>query len=87
LRRRGASEAAENLASEAITYIEDSDFIPVHAQALMDLEEVLRVVGPPSEGVPILDRTVRLWEQKGNPRRGRARARAQGARPAFLTRH
>jgi hypothetical protein len=66
LARRGASEAAENLASEAIAYIEDSDFIPVHAQALMDLEEVLRLVGRPSEGVPILDQAVRLWEQKGN---------------------
>jgi DNA-binding SARP family transcriptional activator len=66
LARRGASEAAENLASEAIAYIEDSDFIPVHAQALMDLEEVLRLGGQPSKGVPILDRAVRLWEQKGN---------------------
>ena len=66
LARRGASEAAENLAGEAIAFIEDSDFIPVHAQALMDLEEVLRLAGRPSEGLPILDRAVRLWEQKGN---------------------
>jgi len=79
LARRGASEAAENLASEAIAYIEDSDFIPVHAQALMDLEEVLRLGGRPSEGVPILDRAVRLWEQKGNVVAA-AHARARKAR-------
>ena len=79
LARRGASEAAQNLASEAIAYIEDSDFIPVHAQALMDLEEVLRLGGRPSEGVPILDRAVRLWEQKGNVVAA-AHARARKAR-------
>jgi len=64
--RRGAPEPAENLAREAIAYVEQSDFIPVHAQALMDLEEVLRLAGRPAEGLPMLDQAVRLWEQKGN---------------------
>jgi ATP/maltotriose-dependent transcriptional regulator MalT len=81
LARRGAPEPAENLAREAVAYIEQSDFIPVHAQALMDLEEVLRLTGRPAAGLSMLDRAVRLWEQKGhvvaaaNARERKARAR------------
>jgi hypothetical protein len=47
-------------------YVEHSDFLAVHAQALMDLTEILLLAGQPRAATPILNEATRLWEQKGN---------------------
>jgi tetratricopeptide (TPR) repeat protein len=66
LARRGEAKAAEGLAREAISFVEQSDFLSAHAEALMDLAEILRVVGRPDEAHPVLEQALRLYEQKGN---------------------
>ncbi len=66
LARRGESRAAEELAREAIAFVEQSDFLAVHADALMDLAEILRLDGRPREGGPSVEEAIRLYEQKGN---------------------
>jgi DNA-binding SARP family transcriptional activator len=65
LARRGEPQA-EELAREAIAFIEESDFLPVHAEALMDLAEILRLAGRLEEAARSLEESVRLYEQKGN---------------------
>jgi DNA-binding SARP family transcriptional activator len=74
LARRGAPEA-EELAREAIAFVEASDFLTVHAEALMDLAEVLRLAGRLEDAARSLEESVRLYEQKGSVL-GAARARA-----------
>jgi DNA-binding SARP family transcriptional activator/tetratricopeptide (TPR) repeat protein len=76
LARRGESHAAEELAREAIAFVEQSDFLPVHADALMDLAEILRLAGCPGEAGPAVEEAIRLYEQKGNVVAA-AKARAQ----------
>jgi DNA-binding SARP family transcriptional activator len=76
LARRGESQAAEGLAREAIAFVEQSDFLPVHADALMDLAEILRLAGHPGEAKPAAEEAIRLYEQKGNVVAA-AKARAQ----------
>jgi len=66
LARRGEPEAAEELAREAIAFVEQSDFLPAHAEALMDLAEILRLAGRPEEAVPVLKEALRLHNLKGN---------------------
>ena len=66
LARRGEAERAEELAREAIGFVESSDFLPAHSEALMDLAEVLRLLGRPREAGAALDEAVRLHELKGN---------------------
>ena len=63
--RRGTPEA-EELAREAIAFIEQSDFLIVHAEALMDLAEILLLAGRLLEAAGSLEESVRLYEQKGN---------------------
>jgi ATP/maltotriose-dependent transcriptional regulator MalT len=74
LARRAAPEA-EELAREAIAFVEASDFLQVHAEALMDLAEILRLAGRLEEAARSLEESVRLYEQKGNVLSA-ARARA-----------
>ena len=66
LAQRGEPARAEELAREAVAYVKHSDFLPVHAQALMDLAEILLLAGQPRAATPILNEATRLWEQKGN---------------------
>ena len=66
LARRGEPARAEALAREAVAYVEHSDFLPVHAQALMDLAEIRLLAGQPEAATPILTEATRLWEHKGN---------------------
>jgi hypothetical protein len=66
LARRGESHMAEELAREAIAFVEQSDFLPVHAGALMDLAEILLLAGRPGEVGPAVEEAIRLYEQKGN---------------------
>ena len=66
LARRGEAHAAEELAREAIAFVEQSDFLPVHAEALMDLAEILRLADRPGEAGSAVEKAIRLYEQKGN---------------------
>jgi DNA-binding SARP family transcriptional activator/tetratricopeptide (TPR) repeat protein len=83
LAQRGAPERAEELAREAVGYVEQGDFLPVHAQALMDLAEILRLAGQGDAALPILDDATRLWERKGNVL---AAARTRKVRASALAR-
>jgi ATP/maltotriose-dependent transcriptional regulator MalT len=76
LARRGEHEAAKELACEAIAFVGESDFVPVHAEALMDLAEVLELADEQRAAAVTVQEAARLFEQKGNVRAAR-RARAR----------
>ena len=66
LAEQGDFEQAERLAREAIELAGQTDFINLHARALEDLAEVLRLLGRPRESLAELEHATRLHEQKGN---------------------
>ena len=66
LARKGALEAAEALASEAVAFAVESDFISVHGDALVAQAEVVRLAGRPREAASALKGAIALYEQKGN---------------------
>lgn len=65
LAQRGEPVPAEALAREAIEFVEQSDFLPVRAEALLDLAEIFRLAGQPLKALPLLEESIRLSEQKG----------------------
>jgi class 3 adenylate cyclase/tetratricopeptide (TPR) repeat protein len=72
---RGQVEDAEELAREAVALAEPTDAIDMRADALVDLAEVLRLVGRTGDRKALLEGAVRLYEQKGNAvSAGRARS-------------
>ena len=68
LARRGDLPEAEALARGAVVLASETDFLVLHADALMDLAEVLRVAGREGEGeaAPVIRQALELYEQKGN---------------------
>jgi Flp pilus assembly protein TadD len=66
LARRGQVETAESVAREAVSLAQRTDFINDHADVLMDLAEVLKIVGRGTHAVPIAQRALSLYQQKGN---------------------
>jgi hypothetical protein len=66
LARRGEFHAAEELAGEAIAFVEESDFLPVHADALMDFGEILRLTGRAGDAAKAVAEAISLYERKGN---------------------
>jgi DNA-binding SARP family transcriptional activator/tRNA A-37 threonylcarbamoyl transferase component Bud32 len=66
LAREGRFRDAERLAREAVALVERTELVLVHAGALLDLAEVLRLSGRPSEAIPILDVARGLYERKGD---------------------
>ena len=66
LAREGRTAEAERLAREAVAIAEQTEFVLVHANALMDFAEVLRLAGRPHEAIPVLEAARRLYEQKGD---------------------
>ena len=66
LARRGDLEAAESLAREAVGFAAGGDFLHSHAEALMDLAEVLELAGDHDEGAEAARAAAALWERKGN---------------------
>jgi tetratricopeptide (TPR) repeat protein len=74
--RRDSFEVAEALAREAVFLAEASDFVLSHADALLDLAEVLHLAGRPGEARPAIEAAITLFEQKGNAT-GLARAQAE----------
>jgi class 3 adenylate cyclase/tetratricopeptide (TPR) repeat protein len=66
LARRGENEEAVRLAEEAVTLMEGSDALSHHGDALVDLAEVLELVGKARGAVQPLQQALALYEQKGN---------------------
>jgi tetratricopeptide (TPR) repeat protein len=66
LARRGLLEAAEQLAREAVAFASKSDFHSAHADALMDLAEVLEVAGNAKDAAIAVEEAVRFYDLKGN---------------------
>ena len=66
LARRGEDGAAEDLAREAVALVEPTDALDMRADALVDLAEVLRLVGRKEEPKGVLEDALRLYERKGN---------------------
>ena len=66
LAERGEAEEAERLAREAVALAERTDFLSMHADALVDLAEVLRLLGRSDEAMPALRVAQKLYKQKGN---------------------
>lgn len=64
--RRGALEAAERLAREAIALAEDGDQLDAQAEAYTDLAEILRTAKRREEATHALQRALRLYQSKGN---------------------
>ena len=64
LARRGDLEEGEQLAREAVALAEETDMLNAHADALIDLAEVLALAG--RDATPELDRALALYERKGN---------------------
>jgi tetratricopeptide (TPR) repeat protein len=62
----GEFEAAVRLGRAAVALAEKSDFLPAHADALMDLAEVMQLAGRPEEARPAVEEAVRLYGEKGN---------------------
>jgi tetratricopeptide (TPR) repeat protein len=72
---QGAFEDAESLAREAIELAAGTDFLDLHARAIEDLVEVMRLAGRSREALDELEPAIRLHDQKGNTV-GAARTRA-----------
>jgi tetratricopeptide (TPR) repeat protein len=66
LARCGEPERAEQLARGAVEGIASTDALPFHAQAMMDLGEVLQVRGTFDEAIPVFRQALTLYERKGN---------------------
>ena len=66
LARRGRLPESEKLARNALELAEATDFLNMHAHALLDLGEVLRLAGRGSEAVTAVGEALRLYERKGN---------------------
>ncbi|MGH2800123.1 MAG: tetratricopeptide repeat protein, partial [Thermoleophilaceae bacterium] len=64
--REGRADEAEALARAAVALVERTEFLIVHANALMDLGEALRLAGRPSEAISALEDARRLYERKGD---------------------
>jgi class 3 adenylate cyclase/tetratricopeptide (TPR) repeat protein len=66
LARRGESSEALRLALEAVTLLEPSDALSLRGDALVDLANVLELVGQVDASVEPLHRAQALYEQKEN---------------------
>ena len=66
LARRGEFEAAKRLAREAVAFASESDFHLAHADALMDLGEVLELSGERESPAMAVQEAIHFYELKGN---------------------
>ena len=64
--REGTSKRPSASAREATAIVSGTDFLDLHAQALADLGEVLRLAGRPEESAAAVREAIRLYERKGN---------------------
>jgi hypothetical protein len=79
---RGEVAEAELLAREATALAARTDYLDGHAQATVDLAEVLRVAGRSEEATALALEAIRLYDQKGNVVAA-GTLRAQLAEPAI----
>jgi ATP/maltotriose-dependent transcriptional regulator MalT len=66
LARRGEASEAEPLAREAVELAAGTDFLTYHADALIDLGEVLEAAGRAEEARDVVRSALELYEEKGN---------------------
>ncbi|MGH2818401.1 MAG: adenylate/guanylate cyclase domain-containing protein [Actinomycetota bacterium] len=66
LAHRGHFDKALHLAQEAVSWYEDSDYIYLHGDALMDLCEVLDLSGDHAEALAAARKGLAKYEQKGH---------------------
>jgi tetratricopeptide (TPR) repeat protein len=66
LATRGETVEAERLAREAVEIVGATDNINAHAEALVDLAEVLQISGDESAAAAALEAAIPLYEEKGN---------------------
>jgi tetratricopeptide (TPR) repeat protein len=66
LARLHQAELAETLAREAVAAVEQTDLLNVNADALLDLAEVLEIVGRQNEAAGAAERALELYNRKGN---------------------
>jgi DNA-binding SARP family transcriptional activator len=66
LARRGEHAPALELAHEAVTLAEGSDFLPALAGSLEDLSKVLHMAGRRDEARAALEQAIERYEEKGN---------------------
>ena len=66
LARRGLLARAESLARESVLLAAASDFYPAHADALMDLAEILRLSGDTQAADAAAEEAIHFYELKGN---------------------
>ena len=64
LARRGELQEGEQLLREAVALAEETDILNAHADALVDLAEVLALAGHDASSE--LDRALARYERKGN---------------------
>ncbi len=62
----GRLEDAEALAREAVALVEPTDWLSHHGDAMLDLAEVLGLMGRAPEAATAVDAAVALYERKGN---------------------
>ena len=66
LARRGEFEAAERLGRDAVAFASSSDLVVAHADALMDLAEVLCLADDRAAAREAVEEAIRYFELKGN---------------------
>ena len=66
LARKGINDAAEGVAREAVGLAAGTDALTVHGDALMNLAEVLRLVGKEEDAVAVAREAQALYKEKGN---------------------
>jgi tetratricopeptide (TPR) repeat protein len=66
LARRGELDAAQRLAREALEFASQSDFHLAHADALLDLGEVLDLAGDAEAAAAAVEHAIHFYAQKGN---------------------
>ena len=64
--RRGETDHALELARESVELAAQTDWLELHAGALVDLAEVLAVCEAPGDAEPYMRHAISLYEQKGN---------------------
>ena len=66
LARSGLVDEAERLAREALAVVGSTDLTNDHADAAMDLAEVLQLAGRQDDAAPVVAKAIRLYDGKGN---------------------
>jgi tetratricopeptide (TPR) repeat protein len=77
----GRLDEAECLGRESVALVAQTDLTNIHADALCDFAEVLRLAGKEGEASSAVEQAARLYEQRGNVvAAGRARELLAGSR-------